>query len=70
MILDLIDNCIVMNTLTFCFQWARNQFQEIFSDPVEAAQQFINDPKFMERTLKMQGTQPVSCFISIVKIIT
>ena len=35
-------------------------FEGVFVQPIEAAMQYINDPKFMERTTKLQGTQPVS----------
>ena len=41
-------------------QWARDQFEGLFKQPVETAQQFLTDPKFLDRALKMAGTQPVS----------
>ncbi len=42
------------------FQWARDQFEGIFSQQPETARQYLTDPKFLERTLKQAGTQPVS----------
>jgi len=41
-------------------QWARDQFEGLFRQPVETAQQFLNDPKFIDRISKQQGAQPVS----------
>lgn len=41
------------------FQWARDHFEGLFHQPVEIAQQFINDPLFVQRVSKLSGTQPV-----------
>lgn len=41
-------------------QWARDQFEGLFIQPVEGALQYATDPKFLERTAKLPGTQPVS----------
>ena len=43
----------------FISQWARDQFEGLYRQGGETALQYLTDPKFMERTLKMQGTQPV-----------
>lgn len=40
-------------------QWAREEFEEKFVQPSANAVQYLNDPKFIERTLKQQGSQPV-----------
>ena len=48
------------------FQWARDQFEGFFTASAEVAVQFLNDPKFMERTLKLQGAQPVTCSLYII----
>lgn len=44
---------------SFLLQWARDQFEGLYTQPVESALQYLTDPKFIERTLKLQGTQPV-----------
>ena len=41
-------------------QWARDQFEGLFIQPVEGAIQYATDPKFLERTAKLPGAQPVS----------
>ena len=46
-------------------QWAREEFEEKFAQPSANAATFVTDPKFVERTLKQQGTQPVSHKFSI-----
>ena len=43
----------------FLLQWARDQFEGLYLQGAETAAQYITDPKFMERTLKLPGTQPV-----------
>jgi ubiquitin-activating enzyme E1 len=47
------------NAIEHTLQWARDHFEGLFRQPVETAQQFLVDPKFVERVLKLQGTQPV-----------
>ena len=42
------------------FQWARDQFEGVFKQGADTAQQYMTDSKFIERTLKLPGTQPVS----------
>lgn len=42
------------------WQWAREEFEEKFAQPSANAVQYLTDPKFLDRTLKMQGSQPVS----------
>jgi len=49
-----------VDLITMCmFQWARDQFEGLYRQPVETAQQFVTDPSFVQRVLKMPGTQPV-----------
>ncbi|XP_033745969.1 LOW QUALITY PROTEIN: ubiquitin-like modifier-activating enzyme 1 [Pecten maximus] len=55
------------NAIEHTLQWARYQFEGVFTQPAEVALQFINDPKFMERTLKLQGTQCVEAIESVYK---
>lgn len=50
------------NAIEHTLQWARDTFEGEFKGPIETANLYLTDPKFMERTLKLQGTQPVSLF--------
>lgn len=48
------------NAIEHTLQWARDTFEGEFKGPIETANLYLTDPKFLERTLKLQGTQPVS----------
>ena len=48
------------NAIEHTLQWARDMFEGLFRQPVETAAQYLSDPKFVDRTLKLQGNQPVS----------
>lgn len=47
------------NAIEHTLQWAREDFQKEFHDDAETAHQYLKDSKFMERTLKLQGSQPL-----------
>lgn len=47
------------NAIEHTLQWARDEFEGLFKLAPEAAQQYLTDPGFMDRTLKMAGNQPV-----------
>lgn len=55
------------NAIEHTLQWARDQFEGLFKQPIEVAHQYITDPKFMERTSKLQGTQPVETLETVKK---
>ncbi|KAK3103827.1 hypothetical protein FSP39_022215 [Pinctada imbricata] len=55
------------NAIEHTLQWARDQFEGLFCQPAEAASQYITDPKFMERTVKQQGTQPIETLEAVKK---
>ncbi|XP_047393198.1 ubiquitin-like modifier-activating enzyme 1 isoform X2 [Sciurus carolinensis] len=40
-------------------QWARDEFEGLFKQPAESVNQYLIDPKFVERTLRLAGTQPL-----------
>jgi len=42
-------------------QWARDLFEGLFRQPVEIAKQFLTDASFVDRVLKLPGSQPVNC---------
>lgn len=47
------------NAIEHTLQWARDEFEGLFKIGPEAVQQYLTDPNFMERTLRMAGNQPV-----------
>ncbi|KAK6175636.1 hypothetical protein SNE40_014049 [Patella caerulea] len=57
------------NAIEHTLQWARDEFEGLFRQPVESAIQYINDPKFVERTVKLQGTQPGETFEVVKRVL-
>lgn len=53
------------NAIEHTLQWARDQFEGIFRQNAETAQQYLTDSKFIERTLKLPGTQPMETLESV-----
>uniref|UniRef100_A0A8D0D638 E1 ubiquitin-activating enzyme n=1 Tax=Sander lucioperca TaxID=283035 RepID=A0A8D0D638_SANLU len=51
------------NAIEHTLQWARDEFEGLFKQPPENA----IDPKFMERTLKLPGAQPVEVLEAVYK---
>ncbi|XP_067835670.1 ubiquitin-like modifier-activating enzyme 1 isoform X1 [Heptranchias perlo] len=47
------------NAIEHTLQWARDEFEGLFKQPAENVNQYIQDSKFMERTLKLPGAQPL-----------
>uniref|UniRef100_V9KCN4 E1 ubiquitin-activating enzyme n=1 Tax=Callorhinchus milii TaxID=7868 RepID=V9KCN4_CALMI len=47
------------NAIEHTLQWARDEFEGLFKQPAENINQYIQDAKFMERTLKLPGAQPL-----------
>ncbi|XP_071816055.1 ubiquitin-like modifier-activating enzyme 1 isoform X2 [Apostichopus japonicus] len=47
------------NAIEHTIQWARDEFEGLFRNPQENVSLYINDPKFMERTLKLSGVLPM-----------
>lgn len=54
------------NAIEHTLQWARDEFEGLFKIGPDAVEQYLNDPGFMERTMKMAGNQPVE-MLEIVK---
>jgi len=57
------------NAIEHTLQWAREEFQREFHDEAETVSQYITDPKFIERTLKLQGSQPIEIFENVKRIL-
>jgi len=57
------------NAIEHTLQWARDQFEGLFRQGAETAQQFQTDPKFIERTMKLPGTQPFETLHTVQKVL-
>ncbi|XP_049539209.1 ubiquitin-like modifier-activating enzyme 1 [Anopheles darlingi] len=55
------------NAIEHTLQWARDTFEGIFKQAAENAAQYITDPTFIERTLKLPGVQPLEALESVKK---
>ncbi|GLD46156.1 ubiquitin-like modifier-activating enzyme 1 [Lates japonicus] len=55
------------NAIEHTLQWARDEFEGLFKQPPENSIQYLTDPKFMERTLKLPGAQPVEVLEAVYK---
>jgi len=57
------------NAIEHTLQWARDQFEGFFSQAADTAHQYLNDPKFIERTLKLQGMQPFETLETVKRVL-
>ncbi|XP_077980547.1 ubiquitin-like modifier-activating enzyme 1 [Glandiceps talaboti] len=55
------------NAIEHTLQWARDEFEGLFRNPADNANQYLTDPKFMDRTMKLPGMQPLENFLSVKK---
>ncbi|XP_067095824.1 ubiquitin-like modifier-activating enzyme 1 isoform X1 [Osmerus mordax] len=55
------------NAIEHTLQWARDEFEGLFKQPSENAMQYLTDPKFLERTLKLPGAQPLEVLEAVYK---
>ncbi|CAL7947644.1 unnamed protein product [Xylocopa violacea] len=53
------------NAIEHTLQWARDNFEGLFRQAAENAAQYISDSQFLERTLKLPGTQPQEVLESV-----
>lgn len=53
------------NAIEHTLQWARDAFEGFFTLPAENVNQYLNDPKFVERTDKLPGMQAYELYDSI-----
>jgi len=58
------------NVIEHTLQWARDSFEGLFAQAPETVNQYISDPKFMERTSKLQGMQLLETLETLQKAIT
>lgn len=57
------------NAIEHTLQWARDNFEGLFRQSAENAAQYLQDPQFVERTLKLPGVQPIEIMESVKVII-
>ncbi|KAM5146463.1 ubiquitin-like modifier-activating enzyme 1 isoform 1-T1 [Mantella aurantiaca] len=55
------------NAIEHTLQWARDEFEGLFKQPGDNVNQYLTDPKFMERTLKLPGSQPLEVIEAVYK---
>ncbi|XP_071960518.1 ubiquitin-like modifier-activating enzyme 1 isoform X2 [Antedon mediterranea] len=55
------------NAIEHTLQWARDEFEGLFKNPYDNALMYITDPKFLERTMKLPGMQPLDTLDSVKK---
>ncbi|KAF2346757.1 Ubiquitin-activating enzyme E1 [Trinorchestia longiramus] len=55
------------NAIEHTLQWSRDMFEGEFKHVAENAAYYLGDPKFMERTLKLPGSQPLQVLESVKK---
>lgn len=47
------------NAIEHTLQWARDNFEGIFKQAAENAAEYLEDPSFVERVMKLPGSQPL-----------
>lgn len=53
------------NAIEHTLQWARDAFEFVFKQVGENASQFLNDPQFLDRIVKLPGIQPLEILESV-----
>ncbi|XP_066591841.1 ubiquitin-like modifier-activating enzyme 1 [Prorops nasuta] len=53
------------NAIEHTLQWARDNFEGLFKQAAENAAQYLSDPQFVERALKLPGVQPLETLESV-----
>uniref|UniRef100_A0A1Y1K0A8 E1 ubiquitin-activating enzyme n=1 Tax=Photinus pyralis TaxID=7054 RepID=A0A1Y1K0A8_PHOPY len=53
------------NAIEHTLQWARDNFEGLFKQSAENASQYLSDPDFIDRTLKLPGVQPIEILESV-----
>ncbi|CAG9863506.1 unnamed protein product [Phyllotreta striolata] len=53
------------NAIEHTLQWARDNFEGLFRQNAENASQYLRDPDFIERTVKLPGVQPLEVLESV-----
>jgi ubiquitin-activating enzyme E1 len=57
------------NAIEHTLQWARDMFEGIFSNPATGAIDFLKDQEsYIQRVMKLQGSQPYEELLTIYKV--
>lgn len=57
------------NAIEHTLQWARDEFEGVFKQNAENAVQYLKDPRFMEKTMKLPGNQPLEVLESVKQVL-
>lgn len=58
------------NAIEHTLQWARDEFEGLYRQSAENAQQYLQDPaRFIEKTSKLPGSQPIETFEAVKKVL-
>lgn len=57
------------NAIEHTLQWARDEFEGVFKQNAENAMQYLKDPRFMEKTMKLPGNQPLEVLESVKQVL-
>ncbi|GIY15386.1 ubiquitin-like modifier-activating enzyme 1 [Caerostris darwini] len=57
------------NAIEHTLQWARDEFEGLYKQAAENAHAYLNDPTFMDRTLKLAGNQPLEVLETVKRVI-
>ncbi|XP_052753452.1 ubiquitin-like modifier-activating enzyme 1 [Galleria mellonella] len=53
------------NAIEHTLQWARDEFEGLFRQAAEHAAQYLRDPHFLDRTMRLPGSQPLDALDSV-----
>ncbi|RVE45758.1 hypothetical protein evm_009606 [Chilo suppressalis] len=53
------------NAIEHTLQWARDEFEGLFRQAAEHASQYLRDPAFLDRALRLPGSQPLEALESV-----
>ncbi|CAG4982614.1 unnamed protein product [Colias eurytheme] len=53
------------NAIEHTLQWARDEFEGLFRQAAEHAAQYLREPHFLERSMKLPGSQPLDALESV-----
>ncbi|XP_064473449.1 ubiquitin-like modifier-activating enzyme 1 isoform X2 [Ornithodoros turicata] len=57
------------NAIEHTLQWARDEFEGVFKQNADNAMQYLKDPRFMEKTMKLPGNQPLEVLESVKQVL-
>merc|ERR1712038_1330732 len=57
------------NAIEHTLQWAREAFESEFTINPLTASQYLTDPQYMDKTMKLQGAQPLDTMLVIKKLL-